>query len=115
MGPHHTASHPSSIKDQAGLLSQCLQPLRREALWGCPTPFLPWRSPSGPCCQIRALVMHVYPDGIKAYGHERLTNPVGRRGKPIKKMRFIPAERAHAPCSQAAGAIWHHRVGALRL
>jgi hypothetical protein len=21
--------------------------------------------PSAPCCQIRALVMHVYPDGIK--------------------------------------------------
>jgi hypothetical protein len=34
--------------------------------------------------------------GIKAYGHERHTLPHGRRGKPIKKMRFMPAERAHA-------------------
>ena len=51
--------------------------------------------PSAPRCEIRRLVMHVYPDGIKAYGHERLTVPVGRRGKPIQKMRFMPAERAH--------------------
>jgi hypothetical protein len=33
--------------------------------------------------------------GIKAYGYERHTLPHGRRGKPIKKMRFMPAERAH--------------------
>ena len=25
---------------------------------------------TAPRCEIRALVMHVYPDGIKAYGHE---------------------------------------------
>lgn len=35
-------------------------------------------------CEIRGLVMHVYPDGIKAYGHERLTVLVGRRGKPVR-------------------------------
>jgi hypothetical protein len=52
--------------------------------------------PSGLCCQIRALVMHVYPDGIKEYGHERHTVPLGRRGKPVEKVRFIPAEKAHA-------------------
>jgi hypothetical protein len=59
--------------------------------------------PSGPCCQIRALVMHVYPDGIKAYGHERHTVPLGRRGKPVKKMRFIPAERAHVLARKLQG------------
>ena len=31
-----------------------------------------------PSCEIRALVMHVYPDGIKAFGHERLDVPLGR-------------------------------------
>ena len=41
--------------------------------------------PSGPCCQIRALVIHVYPDGIKAYSHERHTVALGRRGKPVKR------------------------------
>ena len=25
-----------------------------------------------PRCEIRCLVMHIYPDGIKAYGHERI-------------------------------------------
>jgi hypothetical protein len=51
--------------------------------------------PSAPRCEIRQLVMHVYPDGIKDHGHERQMVPLGRRGKPIKKMRFMPAERAH--------------------
>ena len=48
-----------------------------------------------PSCEIRALVMHVYPDGIKAYGHERLDVPLGRRGKPVKKVRFMPMAKAH--------------------
>lgn len=34
--------------------------------------------------------------GIKAFGHERITTPMGRRGKPIKKLRLIPAEKAFA-------------------
>ena len=48
-----------------------------------------------PCCEIRALVMHVYPDGIKAYGHERHTVYVCRRGKPVRKLRYMPMARAH--------------------
>jgi hypothetical protein len=51
--------------------------------------------PSAPHCEIRQLVMHVYPDGIKAHGNERQMVHLGRRGKPNKKMRFMPAERAH--------------------
>ena len=42
-----------------------------------------------PSSEIRALVMHVYPDGIKAFGHERLDVPLGRRGKPVKKVRLV--------------------------
>ncbi|WP_038000729.1 MULTISPECIES: hypothetical protein [unclassified Synechococcus] len=52
--------------------------------------------PSAPCCAVRFLLMHVCPAGIKAYGHERLTIAIGRRGKPVKKLRLIPAEDAHA-------------------
>jgi hypothetical protein len=51
--------------------------------------------PPAPRCEIRALVMHVYPDGIKAYPHERLTVYVGRRGKPVRKLRYMPMARAH--------------------
>ena len=59
--------------------------------------------PTAPCCEIRTLVLHTYPDGIKAYGHERTTTPIGRRGKPIKKLRLIPAERAHALARKLQG------------
>jgi hypothetical protein len=48
-----------------------------------------------PCCEIHAPVLHIYPDGIKAYGHECITQPISRRGKPVKKMRYIPMARAH--------------------
>ena len=34
--------------------------------------------------------------GIKAYGHERITTALGRRGKPVKKLRPIPAEKGFA-------------------
>ena len=37
--------------------------------------------PTAPCCEIRFLVLHTYPDGIKAYGHERITTPIGRRDR----------------------------------
>ena len=45
--------------------------------------------------EIRQLVVHTYPGGIKAAGAERLTVFYGRRGKPVKKPRFLPAELAH--------------------
>ena len=41
--------------------------------------------------------------GIKAYGYERTITPIGRRGKPIKKLRLIPAERAHALARKLQG------------
>ena len=48
-----------------------------------------------PSSEIRGLVMHVYPDGTKAFGHERLDVHLGRRGKPAKKVRFMPMAKAH--------------------
>lgn len=48
-------------------------------------------SPS-PRCEIRQLVVHVYPGRIKAHDAERITVFYGRRGRPVKKPRFIPAE-----------------------
>jgi hypothetical protein len=49
------------------------------------------------------MVMHIYPDGIKAYGHERITQPIGRRVKPIKKLRSMPMARAHALARKLQG------------
>jgi hypothetical protein len=60
---------------------------------------------SAPCCEIRTLVLHAYPDGIKAYGHERVTTPMGRRGKPVKKLRLIATEKAFAQASKFQGRL----------
>jgi hypothetical protein len=61
---------------------------------------------STPCCEIRRLMVHIYPGGIKAHDAERVTVFYGRRGRPVKKPRFIPAERAH---------FWVRRLQARRL
>jgi len=58
---------------------------------------------TAPCCEIRFQVLHTYPDGIKAYGHERITTLIGRRATPVKKLRLIPAEMAHAMARQFQG------------
>ena len=50
---------------------------------------------SSPSCEIRQLLVHIYPSGSKAGAAERLTVFYGRRGRPVKKPRFIPAELAH--------------------
>jgi hypothetical protein len=47
--------------------------------------------------------MHVYPDGIKAFPHERLTVYVGRRGKPVRKPRYMPMARAHELAKKLQG------------
>ena len=50
---------------------------------------------SSPSCEIRQLLVHVYPGGSKAPGAERVTVFYGRRGRPVKKPRFMPAALAH--------------------
>ena len=57
--------------------------------------------------EIRQLVVHTYPGGIKAAGAERLTVFYGRRGRPVKKPRFLPAELAH----QLARKLQARRLG----
>jgi len=61
---------------------------------------------STPRCEIRQLMVHIYPGGLKAADAERVTVFYGRRGRPVKKPRFIPAERAH---------FWARRLQARKL
>ncbi len=68
---------------------------------------------SAPCFELRTLVLHTYPDGIKAYGHERITTPMGRRGKSVKKAAPHPRREGLCPGPQIPGSLWHHRLGAL--
>jgi hypothetical protein len=64
-----------------------------------------------PRCEIRQLVVHIYPGGIKAHDAERLTVFYGRRGRPIKKPRFLPAELAHQLAHQLARKLQARRLG----
>ncbi|WP_094555504.1 hypothetical protein [Synechococcus sp. 1G10] len=48
-----------------------------------------------PACEIRRVIVHFYPDGIKGGAHPFELQHIGKRGKPVKKMRFVPAQRAH--------------------
>jgi hypothetical protein len=53
--------------------------------------------PQGPVCEVRLLEVHRYQLSVQKLG----TTPcevelLGRRGKPVKKMRLIPAEKAFA-------------------
>jgi hypothetical protein len=43
--------------------------------------------------------------GIKAFGHERLDIPLGRRGKPVKKVRFMPMAKAHELARKLQGRL----------
>jgi len=52
-------------------------------------------TPQGPVCEVRLLVVHRYQPGVQKLGSTPCeVEFFGRRGKPVKKMRLIPAERA---------------------
>ena len=65
---------------------------------------------SSPSCEIRQLLVHVYPSGSKASGAERLTVFYGRRGCPVKTPRFMPAALAHQRVgklqARSLGSVW---------
>jgi hypothetical protein len=48
-----------------------------------------------PRCEIRQPAGFVYPGGSKAPDAERQVVLHGRRGRPVKKPRFIPAQLTH--------------------
>jgi hypothetical protein len=74
--------------------------LAAAAPWGVTWGFLAkisMAAPQGPVCNIRLLIVHRYAPGIKKSGAQPCTvEHFGRRGKPVKKMRLIPAEKAFA-------------------
>jgi len=59
---------------------------------------------TAPRCEIRRVVVHFYPValgfceavGIKGGAHPCEQQSFGRRGKPVIKMRFVPAVKAFA-------------------
>ena len=59
-------------------------------------------------CEIRAVVLHLWPDEIKVHPHVRVTIPVGRRGQPVQKLRYMPLAQAHKVLAEveALCGIW---------
>jgi hypothetical protein len=51
-------------------------------------------SQQAPACEIRRVVVHFYPGGIKGGAYPSEVHFIGKRGKQVKKMRFVPAEKA---------------------
>ena len=54
-------------------------------------------------CEIRAVVLHLWPDEIKVHPHVRITIPVGRRGQPVQKLRYMPLAQAHKVARKLQG------------
>jgi len=60
-------------------------------------------SQQAPACEIRRVIVHFYPEGIKGRSNPVELQFFGRRGKPVKKMRLIPAEKAFAVARKLQG------------
>lgn len=63
----------------------------------------PMAAPQGPCCAIRFVVEHHYPQGPKGGASPCEVRYFGRRGKPVKKMRLVPATKAFAIARKLQG------------
>lgn len=54
-------------------------------------------------CEIWAVAVHCYAHGIKQPGHSRVTIFFGHSGRPVRKMRLMPAELAYAIARRLQG------------
>ncbi|MEA5415997.1 hypothetical protein [Synechococcus sp. BA-132 BA5] len=61
-------------------------------------------APQGPSCEIRCVIEHHYPEGPKGGSSPCEVRFFGRRGKPVKKLRFVPAAKAHEIARKLQGA-----------
>ena len=61
-------------------------------------------APQGPSCEIRCVIEHHYPEGRKGGYSPCEVRYFGKRGKPVKKLRFMPAAKAHEIARKLQGA-----------
>jgi hypothetical protein len=65
------------------------------------------------CCESRALLMHVYPDGIKAYSHEHLIVFGGSSRYPVRRLHQMPTTNGKSNrLILAIGREWLYERGA---
>ncbi|WP_457767424.1 hypothetical protein [Cyanobium sp. ULC082] len=106
MGPHGGLLLGSARAAQAACRAAATPPLPspvREASTEGSLAVYPMAAQSGPSSPIRCVVVHFYPGGLKGSAHPCELQFFGKRGKPVKKMRFIPAEKAHAIARKLQG------------
>jgi hypothetical protein len=87
--------------------AQSACPCPRQPLRGGSVPCLaspPKAAPKGPSCDIRCVFEHHYADGARGGSHPVEVRFFGKRGKPVKKMRFVPAAKAHEMARKLQGA-----------
>lgn len=63
----------------------------------------PMAGPQGPCCAIRFVIEHHYPEGPKGGSSPCEVRYFGKRGKQVKKMRLVPAAKAFEIARQLQG------------
>ena len=69
-------------------------------------------APQGPFCNIRLLILHRYAPGIKKGGAQPCSiENFGRRGKPVKRLRLIPAEKAFVLALNQITPAWPGALG----
>jgi hypothetical protein len=99
--PHAAQRHPSS-KGQARPHT-ALAPVVAPGLGSVSFAPLPMAIRSSLRCEIRAVVLHLWPDEIKVHPHVRVTIPVGRRGQPVQKLRYMPLAQAQKVARKLQG------------
>lgn len=82
----------------------CLRNRTRGNPVGSPLAIPPMAAPQGPCCEFGLVVEHHYAEGVKGGAHPVQVRFFGKRGKHVKKMRLVPAEKAHAIARKLQGA-----------
>jgi hypothetical protein len=94
-----TTQHAHLLGGGKGFTSRLRRPLPCLRWGACGWSFfasIPMAVTSQARCEIRAVAVHCYADGVKQPGHSRVTIFFGRSGRPVTKMRLIPAELAYA-------------------
>lgn len=94
-----TTQHAHLLGGGKGFTSRLCRPLpclRWRAFGWSFLASIPMAVTSQERCEIRAVAVHCYADGVKQPGHSRVTIFFGRSGRPVTKMRLMPAELAYA-------------------
>ncbi len=61
-------------------------------------------APQGPSGEIRCVIERRYADSAKGGSHPGEVSFLGKRGKPVRKLRFVPGAKAYEIARKLQGA-----------